>query len=202
LIAEASFGGASDEQPYGIALKSDGHVVVGGVSISDDGDITTPLGGTDAWLFELDEDLQLVWQKNHGGSGGDHCRAVGFDPDNGMTIFGYSSSTDGDLVGSVGGTNFWLVNFEPFGVGLSEHYNDLSFTLHPNPTTNALRVELPSIAKGQLEVLDALGRMVHTQVLQQESTLQFVDVGALAPGSYTLRIRSGVQVAVRPWVKE
>lgn len=202
LIAEASFGGASDEQPYGIALRSDGHVVVGGVSISDDGDITAALGGTDAWLCELDADLQLVWQKNYGGSSGDHCRAICFEPDNEMTFFGYSSSTDGDLVGSVGGTNFWLVNFEPFGVGLFEQNAASPMAVYPSPATNTLQVVLPNTQHGTLEVLDLSGRVLVQQTVRAGSTQAVVDVEELAAGVYSVRFAGAVGIGLGRFVKE
>lgn len=76
-----------------------------------------------------------------------------------------------------------------------------TFTLFPNPATDRLTLSLGDQVplKGRLEVTDAQGRKVLSQALEQrEMTL---DVTALAPGAYTLRLIGTAGESAQPFIK-
>jgi len=73
--------------------------------------------------------------------------------------------------------------------------------LYPNPAQDQLHITLPTGEnKGELRILDALGRVVLTQ--QVVSTTAAIDVRGIAPGSYRCVLTSATDRVVSGFVKE
>lgn len=101
---------------------------------------------------------------------------------------------------------FFTIDGEPFGqvaqwiggdvvqdcsapVGVTERIPPASFTLHPNPTTGLLHVELNGLRPRELWVSDALGRVVLRQALPGTAHGPLpLDLGALSPGAYLVTV--------------
>ncbi|MBK9764247.1 MAG: T9SS type A sorting domain-containing protein [Flavobacteriales bacterium] len=155
--------------------------------MSSDDDITTPLGGFDAWLISLDEDLNLLWERTLGGSNHDTGISMCFAPDGGLVLAGNSSSSDGDLTGNFGGGDLWVVKFNPEEVGIAEA-EPVPFTLYPNPATNELCIGLVGTTARQLEVVDVTGRIVFTQTVMSGTKTVDLSIAQLAQGTYSVRL--------------
>lgn len=72
--------------------------------------------------------------------------------------------------------------------------------LYPNPARETATIELTLPSPAQVQVLDALGRVVLAQALPRTGPL---DLRGLAPGTYLVRVQQGAAVsyqhlAVRP----
>ena len=182
-----SFGGSENDLPWSIIPRPDGGVYVYGVVVSSDDDITTPLGGFDAWLISLDEDLNLLWERTLGGSNNDTGISMCFAPDGGLVLAGNSSSSDGDLTGNFGGGDLWVVKFNPEEVGIAEA-EPVPFTLYPNPATNELCIGLVGTTARQLEVVDVTGRIVFTQTVMSGTKTVDLSIAQLAQGTYSVRL--------------
>jgi hypothetical protein len=76
-----------------------------------------------------------------------------------------------------------------------------SVKLYPNPASNQVTIVMNSVAEGAtLEVLDVMGRMVHTVPASQIST---IDISALTPGMYQVRIvKNGQAVYTEKFLKQ
>jgi hypothetical protein len=82
-------------------------------------------------------------------------------------------------------------------VGIEEN-NSLSFAVYPNPASAEVFVALENNANATLTVLDAMGRVVLTQAINEVGSLVLpVSVAELASGSYTMQIISENQVGVK-----
>jgi hypothetical protein len=113
LLKQKSYGGNYSDTPYAILETSDMGFIIAGKSDSEDGDITENLGGDDIWLIEIDDQLNLRWQKNFGGSNDEAAVSILDTLDEGFIIVGPSSSYDGDVRTKNHGTNdFWFVKFK------------------------------------------------------------------------------------------
>ncbi|MBK9415688.1 MAG: hypothetical protein IPN62_00035 [Flavobacteriales bacterium] len=104
---------------------SDGALVYTGTSSSSDGDLTSNQGGTDAWLFRIDNTGDIEWSTTLGGSASDAFLAFKATDDLGYIAVGQSSSSDGDLPGNNGGGDVWVVKFGPDPVGVREASNSV-----------------------------------------------------------------------------
>src|SRR5690606_31857136 len=63
LIWEKSFGGSGSDEGQTIAETGDGGFVVGGYTNSTDGDVSNPIGNLDFWIFKIDTNGNIQWEK-------------------------------------------------------------------------------------------------------------------------------------------
>jgi|GEM_PF-766247 len=129
LLWQKSLGGSAFDEAYAITNTTDGGCVVSGFTRSIDGDVTGNHGGPfypndgsfdgshgreDAWLVKLNSSGGLVWQKTYGGTGSDSGgRSLLATSDGGYLLAGSTNSTDGDVSGTRGQEDFWVVKLGP-----------------------------------------------------------------------------------------
>ena len=83
--------------------------------------------------------------------------------------------------------------------GLAEQGTELVIQIFPNPARTQLTVAAPSSeALDQIELLDALGRVVYQHT--NPSSVHRISVAHLAPGLYTVRCLSGSSYSAQPIV--
>lgn len=109
---EYSNGGGRDYL-NSISIAADGGFIAAGVS----GLVKHPGAAydEDAWIIKTDSSGNLQWQKKYGGSGSDYATAAYSTNDGNYVFSGYTSSTDGDVVGSYGSYESWIVKLTPLG---------------------------------------------------------------------------------------
>nr|WP_293837208.1 putative Ig domain-containing protein [uncultured Arsenicibacter sp.] len=113
-------GGRGDDQAYGLTpAPAGGYLAVGkGSSPTFLWDSSTPSannrGGYDVWLKRSGLN-SYYWLKSFGGSGDDIAYATVATGDGGFVIAGYTSSTDGDVTGSHGGKDAWVLKVNKEG---------------------------------------------------------------------------------------
>jgi hypothetical protein len=102
-IWEKTFGGTGDDFGYSVDLTSDGgYVVVGSQS-------SFTLGGYDIGFLKVDDNGNLVWLKNFGGTLSDQGYSVKAASDGGYIIAGSTSSF------GAGGSDVWLIKTNSAG---------------------------------------------------------------------------------------
>lgn len=114
LIWQKSLGGSDDDIAYQAATVSDGYIITGSTK-STDGDISSGLGGTDAFIAKTDLDGNLVWFKNYGGSGNDEFRDVEVDTDGNLFAVGHTYSNDNQVTDNHGSSDIWVIKTDSDG---------------------------------------------------------------------------------------
>lgn len=127
-----TYGGSSiDRISFGVNLQfnndalqqtNDGGYMVSGYTNSNDGDISSNHGAFDAWIFKLDANGNLAWEKTYGGSNYEDGGSIQQTLDGNYIIATQTRSYDGD-VGQLHGTirmDFWVFKIDPTGVLLWE----------------------------------------------------------------------------------
>jgi gliding motility-associated-like protein len=105
-------GGTDAEYAKTIITDKDSSYIVGGVSYSDDGDISNPLGEGDFWVIKLSPSGTVTWKNNMGGSNTDHLRFMVRNPvKNEYYLAGDSESGDGDFNNAKGDADFAVIKF-------------------------------------------------------------------------------------------
>lgn len=108
---EKSFGGSRGDVARSIIQSVDRGYLVVGSSSSSDGDVAINHGESDYWVLKLSPTGNIEWQKSYGGSNYDQARAIEEVVD-GYVIFGYSSSSDGDITKPIGNQDYWLIKID------------------------------------------------------------------------------------------
>jgi hypothetical protein len=110
-----AYGGSNNEIAYSIYQTSDDGFIVAGFTESNDGDVSGNHGDKDIWVFKLDSDGELQWQKTLGGSFWEEAWSVKQTKDGGFIIAGRANSIDGDVTGNHGSLDYWVVKLNNIG---------------------------------------------------------------------------------------
>jgi len=203
------FGGTGEDQAWSGAVAGQGRFVVAGYTKSNDGDVSGNHGGNglDAWVLMVDADLDLLWQKCLGGSGGDDAYAVARNPAGEIFTSGKTYSTDGDVSGlhSPGIQDIWLVKlFSDLDAGVGELLGAGQLSTYPSPATDRVNVVLPTYMqeRATLEVLDITGRIVLQRPVEPGMRSLQIAVEGWANGVYCLELRTGAGTVIGRFVKQ
>ncbi len=115
LVWEKSFGGTEIDEAKGIVKANDGNFVIAGETRSNSIDVNSNNGAADLWLIKIDNDGNLLWEKNLGGSSFDVARSISLARDNGFLLSGSSRSSDGDVSENKGQNDAWVVKVDATG---------------------------------------------------------------------------------------
>lgn len=107
-------GGTSQDAARDVQLTADGGYIIAGFSYSADGNITGNHGISDYWVVKLSSSGVLQWQKSLGGTQNDVASSVQTVLD-GYIVAGYAQSSNGDITGSHGGWDYWIVKLSSAG---------------------------------------------------------------------------------------
>lgn len=102
-------GGSDGDNGIDIKQQTDGTIIASGYTSSNDGDVSGLHGLSDIWLTSLDESGNLVWQETLGGSNYDYPRNLQIISPGQYLVAGAASSNDGDVTGSYGNNDFWII---------------------------------------------------------------------------------------------
>ena len=72
-------------------------------------------GSHDYWVVKLDAAGNILWQKALGGTGTDVAQAITASADGGYVVAGYTGSTNGDVTGNHGSSDYWVVKLDAAG---------------------------------------------------------------------------------------
>ncbi|MBP6334066.1 MAG: PKD domain-containing protein [Bacteroidia bacterium] len=105
-------GGTGQDMPVRLIKGNDGYIYTLGSSSSNDGDVGSNKGSLDIWLTKQDSLGSLVWQKSYGGSNMDIGTGIVQLPGGEFIVAGYTSSNNGDVSGSHGNFDAWLIKLD------------------------------------------------------------------------------------------
>ncbi|MEI6089839.1 MAG: choice-of-anchor D domain-containing protein [bacterium] len=112
IIWSKTYGGSGNEQTYwpDIQLTSDSGYIAAVITSSTDGDITKYKGGlTDSWFLKIDDNGNIKYQRNFGGSDWDGTISTYQTKDLGFILAGFSESSDGDVTENKGRWDGWII---------------------------------------------------------------------------------------------
>jgi len=117
LIWSKNYGGSSVDEVETIQPLSYGGFIIGGMTASEDHDVSNKYGdgelfSDDYWLARLNEEGNMLWENNYGGSGNDNCEVIKQIGDSSFIAGGFSTSDDIDVTANYGDKDIWLFNFE------------------------------------------------------------------------------------------
>ncbi|MBL7746969.1 MAG: hypothetical protein JNM19_06050 [Chitinophagaceae bacterium] len=117
-----TYGGSQGDIGYMIKQLSDGNLLVGAHTYSNDGDVTgshnSPVSNGDFWILKLTSSGDTIWKKCFGGSGNEMIRD-GFEKANRYYLTGTtnnsSAAPSGDVTAPIDGNDIWYVVLDTAG---------------------------------------------------------------------------------------
>jgi hypothetical protein len=97
IIWQKSYGGTNHEYLYSLEPTNDGGFIIGGDTLSDDGNITGFHGDFDIWIVKIDSQGILEWQKTLGSANFDSTGHVSQTSDNGYIVCGRNGIYNGPI---------------------------------------------------------------------------------------------------------
>ncbi len=110
-----NYGGSNSETANAIQQTIDGGYIIAGNTLSTDGDVNSNNGGVDFWLVKTDATGNTVWERTYGGSSTEKAKAIHQTADGGYIVCGDGFSNDGDVGGTKGGVEFWVLKLDNVG---------------------------------------------------------------------------------------
>ncbi len=163
LLWERCFGGTDGESLTNIFKTVEGNYLLFGRTGSTDGDVNNtncpyPFCPTSAWVIELDNDKNILWNGTHGSYDYSYFKR------NGIRRVGERDFIIAGVVGEEGiqlgdvdcepypihsGYSAWIYRLYDPNVGLQEYTHSLSLKTYPNPAFRPVQItfELPAISK-------------------------------------------------------
>ena len=120
----STYGGSEDDRGHDVVQLADGGFAVVGYSQSSDGDATRNEGQHDNWVFKVDAQGNLLWEKSFGFLGHDHAYNIISTSDGGLFFNGFLDVTASNGAGQDGKTQltkkhgvgeFWCHKLDPDG---------------------------------------------------------------------------------------
>ncbi len=113
---QKSLGGSERDIGYSIIQTLDEGYIMGGITESNDGDVSGNHGFYDVWVVKLTINGEIEWQKCLGGTEWEDAYTVLQTTDGGYILAGDTISTDGDITNNQGYVDVWVIKLSSNGV--------------------------------------------------------------------------------------
>jgi len=180
---QKKYGGTANDNLFNMITTPDNNFLLIGSSISNDNDVTDNYGDFDIWIVKINQQGNMIWQKNLGSSGTESSKDALYLDDDNFLVFGYNTAADNDVTDNYGLGDFWLVKLEDKVLATSEN-NKLKVGVYPNPTTDILYIQNNKNEIQKIELYDVAGKLVYID----KSGKQSIDLKNLTSGNYILKI--------------
>ena len=109
---QKTFGSTANDYANKLQRTTDGGILISGNSFLE----RARFGSTpEIYILKISSNGVLQWQKTFGGSNDDFINQIISTKDGGYLFGGYSTSTDGDLIGNLGDYDMWVVKITADG---------------------------------------------------------------------------------------
>lgn len=194
-IQSKCYGGSGGEEIYSIKQRRDSTFLFCGDSNSMNGDVTGVHGfAVDAWVVNIDDSLNIVWQKSIGGSRDDIAIDLIESDSTAIWIAGTAESNDGDVTTSNGTAgDFWVVELNSsLNNNIESSTTKKTFSVFPNPFNTSATILGEDIFSGienNYLLFDQFGSDC-TSRIKIDLALDRIKISNinLLPGLYYLRV--------------
>ena len=193
---QKTLGGSENDILFSIDQPALNEFKLAGGTNSTDFDVSSPLGAWDYWVISLDNAGNLTGEESFGGSSFDVAYSIEKTADNGYVIAGYSDSSDGQVTGSHGGRDYWIVKISP-AVRVSETTDPIEVLVYPAMASTTLYFDVP-FSFFDVEFINEYGVLVDYRSGLHSTPL---DIAQLPAGFYFIRISWQYGSVVRKIIK-
>lgn len=184
-------GGDGQDYAEDLIQLNDGGIIFVGYSYSLNGDLTANQGGTDCWIVKINSSGTMQWQKSYGSTNNDRGYSLDIGSDGGLIVANYTEGFNGDVSGSNGWADFWIVRFSSVQ-NLDQIQNELiDISLFPNPTLDYLNIKsqiMPENKTLTYTIYDLLGKKIMEETIESNPVLS-LNIQEINTGYYFLNIK-------------
>ena len=109
------YGGTFTDTLYDVVETQNNNFLLVGSSDSDHVDISNNRGSYDFWVVKINNQGELLWEKNYGGSEIDEAFAITKTPQNNFIITGNTRSNDQQVSNNNGSSDIWAIEINADG---------------------------------------------------------------------------------------
>jgi hypothetical protein len=118
---QKTYGGSGSDVANSIQQTNDGGYIIAGYTNSNDDDVSgnhqTSTNATfDIWIIKLDGIGGIQWEKCYGGWSDETAYSIKQTSEGGYVVAGLNNYNGGDITGSHGGGDFWIVKLDTQGI--------------------------------------------------------------------------------------
>jgi Secretion system C-terminal sorting domain len=191
LVWHKLYGGTKIETGKKIEILKNGDIMCLGGTFSSDGDVSNNNGLSDIWLFLLDAEGFLKWQKSYGGSRGESGNDFFFTSENKVTIVATSSSDNGIFNNNYGNGDIAVIQVKYDISSSIELVNDLlNVKIFPNPVDKILHIQVENEQIEDLVITDLSGRVIKSNKIEAYNQHIELDCANFSSGTYVLKIKT------------
>lgn len=189
IVWEKCFGGSGDDEAYAISETTDGSLLVGGSSASNDGDVLNHIDQNDCWLMKVTSSGTFLWEKSFGGSGNDVLTDFCVLNTTGGLFSGYSYSNDHDVQMNHGAGDAWVFKLRDGTLSALTNSGISTLNLFPNPSADRVQIQFGDLSAENLQVLSQHGDLI-LKVETCGMNYYLLDISQYPPGSYYVIIKT------------
>lgn len=199
VIWKKNFGGQSTEIAGDFIIDDNKDMYFNSSSSSIDGDVINPTQMYDNyWVFKLNQNGDMQWQRSYGGSNIDFGTSICM-LNNDLYLHGRTFSNDGDISGNHGGLDMWAAKVSKTWLSLYE--DDLSKNIEVFPTFVKNEVEIKTNENIiSINIVDAVGKLVTTKYKSINNS-KVLDLLYLKSGIYYINIETDKQSVTKKIIK-
>jgi hypothetical protein len=180
LIWDRNYGGSSSEEGHAIT-SLDNQFLITGMSSDIDHDVTESFGWVDLWMFKVDGNGELIWQKSMGGDWADYGKYIQIDTNgNGLVVGHYEHDNPTNQFEDIN-MDFWIIKYSDVEMATLDQAKS-SVSIFPNPVQNLLFF---SEELNEIEIYNSFGQIVKT--LEKGTHIHFSNI---PKGTYFLKAKS------------
>ncbi|MFN3967936.1 T9SS type A sorting domain-containing protein [Flavobacterium sp.] len=198
IMWQKTIGGSNDDTLTQIHQCIDNGYIITGTTLSPiSGDKTEATKGDyDAWVVKVDENGNIQWQKDIGGSNYDGLEWVTQLADGSFILGGGSNSSNSfDITETNHGQNdIWVVKLNPENLATTGFEVLQNANLYPNPTYGIITIDFESLVDNfTVTVSNLLGQNISKDDFSNLSTLQIPIVGQSGVYFVTIQTKLGAR---------
>ena len=194
-------GGVGDDFFTSLKTTNDNGCIVSGYTINSNIEGNYGPNQRDWWIVRLSSTGTLIWQKVIGGSNDDRMEDVDLTNDGGYIMTGYTESTDGDVTGFQGFSDYWVVKLAPENLANDIFTQNSNISLFPNPTKEKITIKISSFKPSQeISIYDISGKTIYFQKLEGLKTT--INTSYFQKGVYFLNLLDGSKTTTEKFIVE
>lgn len=201
FIWEKFLGGTSTDHLFSINKTNDNGYVLGGYSLSYDGDLPEDYWPPDYWMIKINENGEVQWSECYGGDDQDYGQYALQTNDGGYIMVGRSWSNNGDVTENKGYEDIWIVKLSTNANNINKiSTSDNNILIFPNPMNELLYINNLADEKKNISIFTIDSKLVMQASINKG--INKINVSGLSIGAYIIKTSHSKGMFIEKIIKQ